>query len=208
MRALLFDLGGVVIDIDFEQLFACLEKMSPLSTDEIKSRFKMDEQYRLHETGHVSWPHYAGHLRATFELLATDDEIADAWNSIFKGINAPVVESIESVKDDFPCYLFSNTNPTHQNFWQHAYPDVIAMFDRVFVSSDLGRRKPDHASFKLIAEALGTDLKDFVFFDDTAENVDAASSIGMQAVLVERADTVRLMLAKISQDGESETSIC
>ena len=190
MKSLLFDLGGVLIDIDFTQVFAQFEKMSQLPIDEIKARFQMDEMYKLHETGHISWVQYAQHLRSRLDLNASDLEIANAWNAIFKGEINQTVCAIESITDKVRCFMFSNTNPTHQQFWLHNYPGVVNLFEQLFVSSEMGLRKPDTASFKAIADITQCQLQDFIFFDDTPENIEAASSLGIKAVLVQQPSDV------------------
>ena len=190
MKALLFDLGGVLVDIDFGLAFIEFEKQSNLSIDEIKARFEMDNMYRLHETGHIAWPQYSEHLRGTLKLNATDEDIAVAWNSIFKDEVAQTVTAIKSLSDKVQCFVFSNTNPTHQQFWLKKYPNVVALFKQVFVSSELGLRKPDAASFKAISSSTQCELENFTFFDDTLENVEAARKLGMHAVWVQHPDDV------------------
>ena len=197
-KILLFDLGGVLIDIDFKPVFAQLETMSNLSIDEIKARFQMDEMYKRHETGQVSWSQYAEHLRSSFSLVACDSEIVNAWNAIFKGEITQTVCAIESITDKIRCFMFSNTNPTHQQFWLTNYPDVVNLFEQVFVSSELGLRKPDAASFKAVSQIVKCDLENFIFFDDTAENIKAAANLGMKAVLVSHPEDVKNELSRLN----------
>ena len=184
MKALLFDLGGVLIDIDFQIAFGRFEKISSLDHDQIKNRFQMDEMYKQHEIGQLDWTKYASHLRSTFELDANDDEIAQCWNSIFKGEISQTTKAIEQFDTNTDCYMFSNTNTTHYNFWNYKYPQVVSLFKQVFISSELGLRKPDVPAFEAISQSTGYALEDLVFFDDTEENIDGARKAGLDAVLV------------------------
>jgi len=81
-------------------------------------------------------------------------------------------------------YAFTNSNPTHHAFWSVRYAEVLESFRRVFVSSEMGLRKPERAAFAAIASAIGIPLERILFFDDTLANVEGARALGMPAVLV------------------------
>lgn len=197
MKALLFDLGGVLIDIDFQIAFAQFEKVSSLSQDQITNRFQMDRMYRLHEVGQLSWSKYAQHLRSTFEIDASDDEITQAWNSIFKNEISQTINAIKQINAKTDCYVFSNTNTTHHSYWNSRYTDVVSLFKQIFISSELGLRKPDVAAFEAISRSTGYALNDMVFFDDTEENIDGAYKAGIDAVLVNSHEDVLNKLKKL-----------
>ncbi len=196
MKALLFDFGGVLVDIDFDLAFTEFESISSLSSHDIKQRFQMDEMYQKHEVGQIDWAEYAQHLRSTFSLNAADDAIAQAWNAIFKNEITATTQAIKRAKDKVGCFMFSNTNPTHQIFWMNKYADIVELFDHVFVSSEMGLRKPELAAFQAVATVMGCELSEIMFFDDTQENVDGAQDAGMQAVLVKNSDDV---IAKLNE---------
>jgi FMN phosphatase YigB (HAD superfamily) len=184
INALLFDLGGVLIEIDFERALQSWSQSSQLPLTEITRRFSMDEPYRRHEMGEITASEYFAHLRQLLELEATNDEIEQGWNDIFVGEIAATIDCIASVQTSLPCYLFSNTNPTHQAFWTRAFPAAIDPFQQIFVSSEMGLRKPDLAAFEAIGAATGFRLDEILFFDDTEENVIGARLAGMRAILV------------------------
>lgn len=184
INALLFDLGGVLIDIDFDRALQSWSQSSQLPLTEIRRRFSMDEPYRQHELGEITASDYFAHLRQLIELEATNDEIAQGWNAIFVGEIAATIDYIASAQTRLPCYLFSNTNPTHQAFWTTTFPAALDPFQQIFVSSEMGLRKPDRAAFEAIAAATGLRLDEILFFDDTEENVVGARLTGMPSILV------------------------
>lgn len=108
VRALLFDLGGVLIDID--------------------------------ERGHLQADDYFEHLRQTLGLDLTDEQLLGGWNDIYVGPLAEVGALLLQVKGRLPLYAFSNSNPSHQAFWSARFEEELAVFDRVFVSSELRHR--------------------------------------------------------------------
>jgi HAD superfamily hydrolase (TIGR01549 family) len=184
ITALLFDLGGVLIDIDFDRALQRWSHSSQLPLVEITRRFSMDEPYRQHELGEIPASDYFAHLRQLLELEASDEEIVHGWNAIFVGEIAATIDCIATARENLPCYLFSNTNPTHQAYWETAFPAALDSFQQIFVSSEMGLRKPDRAAFEAIAAATGFDLGEILFFDDTEENIIGAKQAGMPAILV------------------------
>jgi putative hydrolase of the HAD superfamily len=100
-------------------------------------------------------------------------------------------------RNRLPCFAFTNSNPTHQAEWETVFPQVVASFDRVFVSSELGLRKPDYAAFDAIAQATGIALSSMLFFDDTLDNITGALNAGLQAIHVRTPMDVKRALVAI-----------
>lgn len=196
-QLLLFDLGGVVIELAFERTFRHLAHYSALSAEQIARRFEMDAAYREHERGERSAESYFQHLRESFQLDADDATIATGWNLLFVGEISETVQMLGRACKQLPCYGFSNSNPTHEAFWRAQFNTALQPFHEVFVSSTLGQRKPDRAAFELIASATGVALESMLFFDDTQENVLGARAAGLDAVQVESPGDVRRALRSI-----------
>jgi len=197
VAALLFDLGGVVIDINFDLAFQTWERQSNLSLEEMRGRFEMDTAYQQHERGEIKAAEYFKHLRQKLQLEGNDEEIGRGWNAIFIGEIAQSLKHIRVARNRLPCFAFTNSNPTHQAEWETVFPQVVASFDRVFVSSELGLRKPDYAAFDAIAQATGISLPTMLFFDDALENIEGALNAGLQAIHVRTPMDVKRALAAI-----------
>ncbi|MDM0038902.1 HAD family phosphatase [Variovorax sp. J22G21] len=197
VEALLFDLGGVVFEFDFEHALQHWALHSALPLDELRQRFGFDEPYRRHERGEIAAADYFESLRRTLRLSASDEQIAHGWNAIFRAEITETLDAIQQARKHWPCYAFSNTNAEHQRAWTAAYPRIATTFDRVFVSSEIGLRKPEAAAFAHIAEAIGVAPSAILFFDDLAENVTGAIAAGLQAVQVRSPADVREALARL-----------
>jgi len=191
VRALLFDLGGVVVDIDFDLAFRQWQSLTQLSFGEIKKTFAFDDPYARHERGEIAAAEYFAHLRSVLKLQGSDARIAEGWNAIFIREIPATLELIQSVRAAVPCYAFTNTNPTHQGAWTAVAPRVLHSFDRIFASHEIGLRKPEKRAFEHIAAAIGVPLESILFFDDLDENVEGARAAGLQAVLVRGPADVR-----------------
>ncbi len=197
VQALLFDLGGVLIDIDFQRAFEHWQPFSALSLEGIRDRFSFDAAYEQHERGEISAADYFAHLVRQLELRDDHQAITRGWNAIFTGEISDTLALVRAARAHLPCYAFSNSNSVHQTAWSSMYPAVVQAFDHIFVSSDIGLRKPERRAFEHIAQAVGVPVQGLLFFDDLAENVAGAHAAGLQAVLVRSPADVRAALAAL-----------
>lgn len=192
IRALLFDLGRVVIDIDFGRVLASWAQSSQLAAP--PAAVAHDSAYEQHEVGALSAQDYFAHLRRTLCLDCDDEAMRHGWNQVFVAPIAETVDMIRAVRSRVPCHAFSNTNATHMEEMQRAFPAVLALFGTVFLSHEIARRKPDPEAFRHVAQALGLPPQDILFFDDLEANVEGARAVGMPAVLVRGPADVRAAL--------------
>lgn len=196
-QALLFDLGGVLIDIDFGRAIAAWAPYSALSADVLSQTFRHDLQYQRHERGEISAQQYFNHLATSLQLNASPQQIEDGWNAIFVGEFLQTRQWVESMRGVLPCHAFSNTNASHMAAWSQRFPGVVDAFDRIFASHQLGLRKPERAAFDRVCALIGTAAGSVLFFDDLADNVRAAQDAGLQAVLVRSPDDVAATLQSL-----------
>ncbi|GMQ75485.1 MAG: HAD family phosphatase [Gammaproteobacteria bacterium] len=191
-EALLFDLGGVVFGVDFESAFSYWAMHAGVPVETIVSRYCVDEWYEQHERGEIGAAEYFDALRDSLGITISDAQFAAGWNTIFEQESAGVFELFQSLGSRIPIYAFSNSNVTHQEFWERKYVKTLGLFREVFVSCDLGLRKPEAAAFRYVAAAIDTDPENILFFDDTRENVDAARDVGMSAIQVRSIADIRM----------------
>ncbi|MDM0117412.1 HAD family phosphatase [Variovorax sp. J22R133] len=197
VKALLFDLGGVVFHFDFAHAVAHWAPMSALSVEEVRRAFTHDEAYERHERGELSAAQYFDTLRRGLVLDASDEDIAAGWNAIFREEISQTLDAIDAARKRFPCYAFSNTNKTHHAAWREAYPRIEPSFDRVFASSDIGMRKPERAAFEFVCKQINLPPGAVLFFDDLEQNVEGAIAAGLQAVCVRSPADVHEALARL-----------
>lgn len=182
--ALLFDLGKVVIDIDFERVWARWALDAGCPVERIRTRIGSYEPYLRYECGAISLEEYFGHLRDALGVNLTDAQLLVGWNAIFVGEMPGIAKVLEAAKTRFPLYVFSNTNGAHEACWSVDYAGVLSHFKKLFVSSTIGLRKPERAAFEHVVADIGIPAQRILFFDDLRENVDGAKTAGLQAVQV------------------------
>ncbi|TFH49843.1 MAG: HAD family phosphatase [Lysobacterales bacterium] len=194
-EALLFDLGGVVFGIDFDKAFSRWATQADVPMHTVKSRYLMDVGYERHERGEITAAEYFDTLRVSLGISLSDEQFASGWNAIFEPELAGVCELFESLHAKIPIYAFSNSNDLHRQCWARKYAGTLSLFRQVFISCDLGLRKPDAAAYRQVAAAIGAEPERVLFFDDTLENVEGARGVGMSAVQVRSIIDIRTKVA-------------
>ena len=202
VKALLFDLGGVLINIDFARALRAWSAFSPLSVAQLKAAFQQDDAYERIETGRITTARYFEHLRACLKLDATDEQIADAWNALLLDEITETVDAIRRAREQLklPCYIFSNTSPTHHALWRVRHARMLEAFERVFVSSEIGLRKSHREAFDFVAREIGVPPQAILFFDDLADNVAGAAAAGFSTVHVRGPADVQKVLHQLASD--------
>ena len=195
--ALLFDLGGVVIEIDFGRALAYWATAAGAPVETIRSRFAFDAAYERHERVEIEATEYYAALRVALRVELSDAELAAGWLAIYLDEVPGMRALLRALEGRVPLYAFTNSNPTHQAFWAQRYAEVLKSFRRIFVSSEMGLRKPEPAAFAAIARTIDIPLERILFFDDTRANVDGALAVGMQAVHVRSLADIKNALARV-----------
>lgn len=194
VNALLFDLGGVLLEIDWMKVFIEWSKYSPLNPSEIANLFQMDEAYKKHERGQISGSEYFSYLREIIEYQSDEASFISGWNSIFMGLINETVDMLGQIDPKISLYMLTNTNVTHEIKWRTEYSSVVNKFHKVFVSSTMGYRKPSQKAFQYTLEEMNCEANSVLFFDDTEENVQGAKAAGLQSILVKQPSDIQSAL--------------
>ncbi|MBI3374906.1 MAG: HAD-IA family hydrolase [Betaproteobacteria bacterium] len=192
--ALLFDLGGVVLEIDFGRVFSAWASFSGACADSIAARFRVDAPYEAHERGEIDAARYFASLRRSLGIDLPDEDFAAGWNALFVGEVPGVRSLLRQAAQAAPLYAFSNTNQAHAQYWMREYHEIVRPFRGLFLSSDLRLRKPAPAAFHAVAGRIGVAPQRIAFFDDLAENVEGARAAGLKAFQVRSAREIALAL--------------
>lgn len=182
--ALLFDLGRVVIDIDFTRALNCWAGHAGCEPAHLIGRFSPDDAYKRHERGEISDAEYFAALRGSLGIDVTDAQFLEGWNAIFAGEMPDIEPLLARAARRLPLYAFSNTNRAHEAHFSQAFAQVLGHFRKLFLSSTIGLRKPEAAAYDHVVKNIGVAAERIVFFDDVMENVEGARARGLLAVHV------------------------
>jgi glucose-1-phosphatase len=188
--ALLFDLGRVVIDIDFDKVLACWAGHAGCEPAHLKGRLTPDENFKRHEKGEIADAEFFAGLRGSLGIDVSDAQFLEGWNAIFTGEMPGISALLARAAQRVPLYAFSNTNRPHVEHFSVTYAGVLGHFRKIFLSSTIGLRKPDAAAYDHVVKAIGVPAQRIVFFDDLAANIEGARARGLMAVHVTSSDDV------------------
>jgi glucose-1-phosphatase len=182
--ALLFDLGRVVLDLDFNRTLGVWASHAGCQPAQLANRFLRDELYRRHEKGEISDEAFFAGLRSSLGIELSDTQFIEGWNALFIGEMPGINQLLARAAKRLPLYAFSNTNAPHVAYFSGQYAEVLGHFREIFLSSTIGLRKPDAEAYDHVVQAIGIPAERIVFFDDLAENIEGARERGLKAVIV------------------------
>lgn len=190
--ALLFDFGGVLVDIDFGRTFAAWARAAGTDTDTIASRWQFGGVNDAYERGEIGFGEYCDHLRAMLEVELPDETLLGGWMELIKEPMPDMRELLAALVGRIPLYVLSNTNREHWAYVGGRFTEFLKPFSGIFCSHELGVRKPDAVVFERVAQEMDVPLHRIAFFDDFEPNVVGARAVGLQAYHVKStADVVR-----------------
>jgi glucose-1-phosphatase len=194
---LLFDLGRVVLDINFDSVMAKWAGHAGCAPDDLATRFVVNDSFRDHETGRIDDAAFFAGLRQSLGVDLTDAQFLEGWNAIFAGEMPGIAPLLAGAAQRLPLYAFSNTNPAHVAHFSKTYAGVLGHFREIFLSSSIGLRKPHAEAYDHVVKAIGVPASRILFFDDSAANIEGARARGLRAVHVTSMDDVARALTAL-----------
>lgn len=179
IKAIFFDLGNVLLDIDWSMILGDLLGKTGLAREEIGSRF-MSAGFEEYELGHLSTETFFGNLKISLGYPGDVDELARICTDIFVPISENVSLAHE-LRSHYRLGIISNTNAAHVAWFSKKY-NMFDIFDVRIYSNEVHLRKPNRAIYELALEAFDVTAAESVFIDDLEENTAAAARLGMHAI--------------------------
>ena len=181
---IIFDLGGVIVDIDPEM---AVREFVRLGVSEAAYHQAVKEGYfEGIETGEVDHADLRNRLRSEVSASFTDKEIDAAWNALLIDLPQIRIDILLNLKSKYRTFLLSNTNQVHME-WMEAnwlvprgYQRLDDLFEKAYLSYEMGVRKPHAEIFQQVLQAEHLVPEKTLFIDDTQEHLDTAASLGIR----------------------------
>ncbi|CNI97104.1 MULTISPECIES: glucose-1-phosphatase [Yersinia] len=181
----IFDLGNVIVDIDFKRVLGVWSKLSSVPLATLSERFTMGEVFQQHERGEISDEDFALQLSDEMGLSLSFEQFAEGWQAVFVALRPEVIAIMQRLRQEgHRVVVLSNTNRLHCNHWPQHYPEVAAAADHMYLSQDLGMRKPEARIYQHVLSAENIPAEQAVFFDDVEANIVAARIEGITSIHV------------------------
>ncbi len=194
---LLFDLGGVILNLDYQRTIRAFEL---LGKGEFRTAYSQSAQSYLFdqfEIGKIEEQEFRNGMRALLGCEVSDSAIDDAWNAMLLDLPIERVAYLMELRARYRLYLFSNTNSIHlrqfQKIIENQYGNgqlLESIFDKTYYSHLIGLRKPTMAAFQFILEDQNLLANEVIFIDDSLQHIQGAASLGINAYHLENSDLI------------------
>jgi glucose-1-phosphatase len=199
--AVIFDLGGVLLNLAPERTREAFVALGVDHFDELFTVFKATPLFDQLETGQVSPTAFVAALKKEMHAETQDQAIIDAWNAMLLDFRLESLRFVEALKASLPVFLYSNTNSIHYDAFQEtlrrttSYALLDDLFHKAYYSHEIGHRKPDPGGYQHIIREQGLDPGTTLFVDDNAANILGAMATGLQVHHLQPSERVEDLLA-------------
>lgn len=184
-ETIIFDLGGVLINIDYQ---ATTEAFRNLGVEDFELHYNQLQQESLFdafEKGEISGQHFVNKLMEIVPRGVTPNQIVSAWNAMLGSFPLKKIELLEQTRKTHQTFLLSNTNEIHMPIVYRNWKTVSnlwfnELFENVYLSFEIGKRKPDVETFHWVIEENNLNPEKTLFIDDSPQHLVGAQKAGLK----------------------------
>lgn len=194
IKSIIFDLGGVVYDIRYENIAEAFARHGVKGAEQFYGRTFQTREMDLFEIGLLSPKEFRDYIRQMTHTALSDNDIDDILNAILIDIPQSRIDLLLALKAKYRLFLFSNTNQINYDCYTQAMRkkygfDVFAKcFDACYFSHIIHMRKPGLQGFREILSGQQLNASETLFIDDNKANIEAARLAGLYAYLIRDRD--------------------
>lgn len=190
LDTIIFDFGGVLLDLDVSRTYEALQLLLGFEGDPYSIYEENKDLFDSFETGHTIVENFLWNLQHRSQKVPPVDKVISAWNAMLLGWNPIKLQLLNSLQHKYRLFLLSNTNEIHINWVHrdlHCNHGIVdfenKFFEKVYYSHKLGMRKPNADIFEFVINDAGINPSRALFIDDNAHNIEVARKIGFQTQL-------------------------
>ena len=198
-KTIIFDFGGVVLNIDFTLTHLAFLNLGIDNLDEKFSQTQQSGFFDSFEKGEISPEEFRKEIKKFLNSNISDADLDSAWIKMLLDIPKQRIEWILKLKEKYQCVLLSNTNQIHYDYYrdnlekEHGYKKFSDLFDKTYFSHEIGMRKPDANIYNYVLNDLELLPSEVLFIDDTKKNIDAAKKLSWNTILWENKELNELL---------------
>jgi glucose-1-phosphatase len=204
VKNIIFDLGGVILDIDYQRTETAFRALGCQHFNEIYSQARQTSLFDDFERGEIDEAAFFYKLRNLAGLNVTQKQLKDAWNAMLIGLPPGHVEMLSRLGKKYRLFLLSNTNETHINAFSRLVEQVCpigdfeSLFEKIYYSNYIGLKKPHVSPFLKIMIENELSAHETLFIDDSLQHVKGAVRAGLHARLLERGQRTEALLRELN----------
>jgi len=202
ISTLIFDFGGVLIDLDMNQSVLNFKKLGVENVENYLSNFGQSGFFMQLEKGKISAEEFRSEIRKMTTNTITDKEIDDAWNAFLVRIPSEKLDIVYQLRKKFRVIMLSNTNAIHfpyaeRTFFSYKNRGIDEYFDKCYRSYDMKMAKPDAEIFEAILSQEQVAANQCLLLDDGPKNIEQAQKLGFQTYFVDPKEDLSFLLTNI-----------
>jgi len=184
-KAVLFDLGGVLIDIDYRATERAFEQLGVSDFKERYTQLAQNELFDRFECGEISPQHFVNLVLPFAQSGTSPNQVVAAWNAMLGSFPLEKIRLLERLSTTTPLFMLSNTNELHwievKCAWQKVTTQPMQhFFSAIYLSHEIGKRKPHPETFIWVCQQMGFEPADVLFIDDSPQHIEGAIQAGLQ----------------------------
>jgi len=186
IKNIIFDLGGVILNINYQKTSEEFKKLGLENFDELYSQAQQSHLFDYLERGVISNETFRNEIRRLSKLDLTDSQIDSAWNAMLLDLPKERIDILLEAKKHYHTFLLSNTNDIHlkaytRNLYkEHNIKSLSELFEEEFFSHKIQLRKPDVEAFLYVINKMELVAEETLFIDDSAQHLVGAQQSGMK----------------------------
>ncbi|MEO6328197.1 MAG: HAD family phosphatase [Ginsengibacter sp.] len=191
IKAIIFDLGGVFLNIDYEKVSNAFKALRVDKFDDLYSQSEANPLFEHLETGKINQEEFCNGMLKYTDKAITENDIIDAWNSILLDFRRESLYHLKKLKHKYQLFLLSNTNIIHFHAFNKIFERSFdndsfnSFFHNVYYSHEIGFRKPEPEAYLYVLNENNLQPETTLFIDDTLKNLEGANAVGMPTILLE-----------------------
>jgi putative hydrolase of the HAD superfamily len=185
--AIIFDLGGVIINLDYKLTIEAFKNLGLANFDEMYTQAKQSNLFDDFETGKISSQHFINSLLPYLPSGVSANKVVHAWNAMILDFPKERLDLLDKLKSDYRIFLLSNTNDIHLQAVKRSLTNTTdrkleSYFEKVYLSHEVKLRKPHKEIFELVCKEQNLDPSRTLFIDDTIGHIDGSIKIGLKGL--------------------------
>lgn len=187
VKAILFDLGGVLINLDYQKTIDAFESLGIDNFQEIYSQAQQNHLFDDLETGKISSFHFINRLLDMLPQGSNPNQVVFAWNAMILDFPSYRLEFLQRLSQKYELFLLSNTNDLHMEKVRRELKKSSELplehyFKTIFLSQEIKDRKPNGSIFESVSRTIGLPPEQILFVDDSIQHVESAQKLGYQVI--------------------------
>ena len=201
---IIFDLGGVILNIDYHLTTQAFSKLGVHDFEKNYTQLGQSALFDAMERGEITNADFRNQLRQALSISANDSDLDHAWNVMLLDLPAQRLRVLAKLKESKRTFLLSNTNRIHVDSFEqsmkqaHGINDLSFLFEQVYYSCNVGMRKPEERIFRLVVEQNGLNPTETLFIDDSLQHIHGARAAGLHAYHLTGGETINDLFGHIS----------